>query len=63
MKVIVDADTCTGCEVCTDKAPEIFVLKNGIAMVINKNPDDSYRRLIEESIEECPSNSISIEEE
>ncbi|MFP3254690.1 MAG: ferredoxin [Hydrogenobaculum sp.] len=62
MKVIVDADTCTGCEVCTDKVPEVFKLKNGIAIVINKNPDESYRELIEESMEECPSNSISIEE-
>lgn len=62
MKIYVDKDTCTGCEVCVEKAPDIFTMKNGIAIVINKNPDNSYKNIIMEAIDECPSDSITLED-
>ncbi len=32
MKVKVDADLCTGCELCIDTCPEVFVMKDDISV-------------------------------
>ncbi len=33
MKAIVDADECTGCELCTQTCPEVFDMEDDIAIV------------------------------
>lgn len=62
MKVVVNEETCTGCEICSEKLPEIFAIKKGIAVVLNPNPEASYKDALLEVIEECPSGSITLEE-
>ena len=42
MKAIVDADECTGCELCTQTCPEVFEMEDDIAVVIvNPVPGDA----------------------
>ncbi|GAH99283.1 unnamed protein product, partial [marine sediment metagenome] len=33
MKAVVDKDLCTGCGLCEDTCPEVFEVKDGIAIV------------------------------
>ena len=62
MHTKVDADLCTGCSLCVDICPEVFELKDDIA-IVKANPvpadcEDTCR----ESEESCPVEAISIEE-
>ncbi len=73
LKVRVDQDTCTACELCYDRIPEVF--KNagdGIADVVEVHIEDGDERWmnvpenlegdVQEVAEECPSGSIIVEE-
>jgi len=42
MKAIVDADLCTGCELCVDTCPDVFEMDDDIAVVkVDVVPADS----------------------
>jgi len=60
MKVTI-TDDCTGCGVCETIAPDVFVVEDEMAVVnaaeIKGNEDE-----IKEAAEECPDESIKIEE-
>jgi ferredoxin len=63
-KPIVNHDECIGDGVCAEICPEVFELRDdGLAYVINEDPDPSLNDKINEAIEECPAVAISIEEE
>jgi len=54
----VDADLCTGCELCVDIAPNTFELSDeGISVVIDPEGDDE--ETIQEAIDSCPVEAIS----
>jgi len=62
MKVIVDPDLCTGCELCVDTCPEVFEMDGDIAKVkVDKVPEDAIDSC-KEAAEDCPSEAIRIEE-
>lgn len=63
MRAFVDRDTCTGCDLCPALCPEVFEMDDDfIAVVIaDPVPADAEECTIE-SMESCPSESISIEE-
>ncbi|ODS32387.1 MAG: (4Fe-4S)ferredoxin [Candidatus Scalindua rubra] len=62
MKAIVDADECTGCELCTQTCPEVFEMQDDIAVVTaNEVPADA-EETCRQAAEECPVECISIEE-
>ncbi len=62
MKATVDADTCTGCELCVDTCPEVFEMNDGIAVVkpgdVPADAEDTCR----EAAENCPVECITIED-
>ena len=62
MKVKVDADTCTGCELCVDTSPKVFEMKDGVATpkvaVVPPDAEAATR----EAAENCPVEAIKIEE-
>ena len=54
----VDAELCTGCELCVDIAPNTFELDaEGISEVIDPEGDDEDA--IQEAIDSCPVEAIS----
>ncbi len=54
----VDADLCTGCELCVDIAPNTFELNDeGVSEVIDPEGDDEDT--IQEAIDSCPMEAIS----
>ena len=54
----VDADLCTGCELCVDIAPNTFELNDeGVAAAIDPDGDDEDT--IQEAIDSCPVEAIS----
>lgn len=58
-KPFVDHDECIGDGVCEQICPEVFELRDdGLAYVINENPDESLYDKIDEAIEECPTGAI-----
>ncbi len=74
LKVRVDQDTCTACELCYDRIPEVFQdIGDGIADVVKVDIDDGDERWmfvpenlgddVNEVADECPSGSIIVEEE
>ena len=55
---VVDADLCTGCELCVDIAPNTFELNDeGISEIIAPEGDDD--NAIQEAIDTCPTEAIS----
>ncbi len=74
MKVRVDKDTCTACELCYDRIPEVFKdVGDGIADVVQVDMEDGDEKWmnipdnlsdeVQEVADECPSGSIIIEED
>lgn len=58
-KPFVDHDECIGDGVCQEVCPEVFELRDdGLAYVINENPDESLHAKVDEAIEECPTGAI-----
>ncbi len=59
MKAMVDADTCTGCELCTTVAPDVFEMDGDVAKSVGDVPagsEDSAK----EAAESCPVEAISL---
>ena len=55
---VVNADECTGCELCCGTAPNTFTVNDdGVAEVTNPtgDPEDT----IQEAIDDCPVEAIS----
>ena len=61
MKAIVDADTCTGCGLCAETCPEVFEVDD-IAKVIADPVPAGAEETAKQSAEDCPVESIKIEE-
>jgi len=62
--VVVDLDSCQGHACCMMTAPAVFDIDDasGKAIVLDPNPDDSSRDLVERAIRGCPARAIAIEE-
>ena len=58
----IDADICTGCELCTQIAENTFAMNDdGVAEVINATGDSE--ETMQEAIDSCPVEAISLKEE
>jgi len=62
MRAKVDADVCTGCELCTQTCPEIFSMEGDVAVakdiVVPPECEDTCRQ----AAEECPVEAIIIKD-
>ena len=62
MKVKVDAELCTACELCTETCPDVFEMGDDVAIVkidvVPSNAEDDTRQ----AVEDCPAEAIIIEE-
>ncbi|HEB10636.1 MAG TPA: ferredoxin [Spirochaetales bacterium] len=61
MKVSIDADLCTGCELCTDSLPEIFEMKDDLAIVIQTDVPADKEAEVQEATDDCPAEAIIVE--
>lgn len=63
MKVRVDEDLCTGCEVCVDTCPEVFKMGDkDLVVVIGDSVPDDAQATCKQAADECPVEAILIEE-
>lgn len=64
MKVTVDEDLCTGCELCVGLSPDIFKMSGDVAIAYDNNdpvPEDMEGDA-EEAASMCPVEAIKLEE-
>ncbi len=63
MKPVIEQDLCIGDGICETICPDVFEMRDdGLAYVIDENPSEDLRSAIEECVEVCPTEAISIEE-
>ncbi|MFN3814283.1 MAG: ferredoxin [Aquificaceae bacterium] len=63
MRIYIDIDTCTACELCYDTLPQVFANRgDGIPLVIPSALRVllSLQEAIKEMEEKCPSGSIHV---
>lgn len=61
MKVTVDAELCTGCEICVSSSPDIFEMKEDKAVPKKAEVDPSLEAQCKETAESCPVEAIKVE--
>jgi ferredoxin len=63
MKATVDQDSCAGCAVCVDVAPEVFEMNADDKAIVKVDPiPEEHEDACRESADQCPSEAIKIEE-
>ena len=63
MKVSVDRDLCTGCELCVDSCPEVFEMDDdGISCAKMEEIPEDLEDCAREAADGCPVEAIEIEE-
>jgi ferredoxin len=62
MKAIIDADECTGCELCTTTCPEVFDMEDDVAVVKGDSVAGDVAETCRQAAEECPVECIVIED-
>jgi ferredoxin len=64
MRVVVDFDLCESNAVCMGIAPEVFEVRDDYFLyVLQENPPEELRPKIEEAVQRCPKQAISIAED
>jgi ferredoxin len=62
-KILIDQDKCIGCGACGITAPEAFGFDDiKSKAIVKKNAENTDSSKIQEAIERCPVQAISIEE-
>ncbi len=52
----IDADLCTGCELCVETCSDVFEMESDVAIV--SNPEGASEEEIQEAIDNCPVEAI-----
>ena len=64
MKVIVDFDKCKSKAMCMKVAPELFEVRaDNFLYILDENPPESKRELLEKAVKMCPTGAISINDD
>ena len=62
MKVSVDKELCTGCELCVSSCPDIFEIEGDVAKVKVDAIPEGGEECVQQAAEDCPSSAIKVEE-
>lgn len=62
MKVIVDLELCQDHGQCVIAAPEVFRMDENSKLVYDADPDESMRQYVEDAVDVCPLQAITIED-
>jgi ferredoxin len=63
MKIVVDFDLCESNAICMQIAPDLFEVRDDdFLYVLNEEPAEDRREALEECVQRCPKQAISIAE-
>lgn len=63
MKIVVDYALCEGNAVCEALAPDLFSVDNEFNIqVLNDEPDESRRLVVEQAVAGCPRLALSLQD-
>ena len=63
-RVVVDFDLCESNAICMQVAPDIFEVRDDdFLYVLNETPGEDARERVQEAVNRCPKQAISIAEE
>ncbi|MCB0994985.1 MAG: ferredoxin [Acidimicrobiales bacterium] len=63
-RVVVDYDLCESNAICMQVAPEVFEVRDDdFLYVLDETPGDDQRAKIDEAVQRCPKQAISIAED
>ena len=62
MKAIVNKDTCIGCGLCESSCPDVFEMKDNIAVVKADPVPENLKACAKQMVTDCPVNAIEITE-
>jgi ferredoxin len=62
MKVTIDADTCTGCELCCDTVPDVFAMDGNVAKPKVEVVPAELEEAVRDAASNCPVEAIKISE-
>ena len=61
MRVRIDEDACTACELCVDACPDVFEMGSDVAQVtVDEVPSES-EEAVQQAADECPTEAIIVE--
>jgi ferredoxin len=55
--LVIDADLCTGCELCVETVSEVFQMEGDVAVVYSA--EGASEEEIQEAVDNCPVEAIS----
>ena len=58
MKVKIEADLCTACDLCIDTCPDVFEMGDDVAVVKVDTVPEGLEDEVQEAIDSCPSEAI-----
>ena len=61
MTVKIDPDLCTGCGLCSDSVPDVFVMGDDVAEVTSPDVPANLDDAVKEATEDCPAEAIIVE--
>lgn len=62
MKAVVDKTTCIGCGLCESSCPDVFEMKDNIAIVKVDPVPESAKACAKQMVTDCPVSAISVTE-
>ena len=63
-RVVVDYDLCESNAICMQVAPDVFEVRDDdFLYLLNETPGDEARERVNESVQRCPKQAISVAEE
>lgn len=63
MKIVLDENKCSSLGMCESVAPDYFeVGDDGALVVLNAQPPQETRALMEEAVAACPTGALSIQD-
>jgi ferredoxin len=63
MRVVVDFDLCESNAICMQIAPDVFEVRDDdFLYILEENPGEDRRAVVEQSVQRCPKQAISLED-
>lgn len=60
-EIRIDEEACTGCGKCVNICPQIFVLEDDVAVIIDRDDRHQFKKLCKKAADACSLGAIIIE--